>query len=155
MRVRAAVVGLLTITLVSGCGGGRESHASFARDAGAICRHANARYRRVHRVRPTSASAGRVLGHLVEIGTGALGELRKLKPPRASEASVAAWLDAFEQALDEAAYARSLILHDDALRALGALARVDVLTARVHALGSDLSIAHPCVIPHLLGTGTT
>ncbi|HEY8215596.1 MAG TPA: hypothetical protein VIH82_00580 [Acidimicrobiia bacterium] len=150
--MRAVTVVLVTATLVAlaGCGGGRRSHGDFVRDAGDICREANRRFDRVTIVRPSAAHAEAALAEIVEIGAVAVHDLRRVKPPKGDETDVSAWLGAFEQALDELDYARSLLHDDEIVRALGAIARADVLTRRARVLGRRIGVARVCVVPQLL-----
>jgi hypothetical protein len=150
MRVAALAVVGVTLLGLAACDGGRPSHTDFVHEAGQICHDANRRFARVRIVRPSAAHAQAALADIVAIGAVAIRDLRRVKPPKGDEARVSVWLDAFEQALDEVDYARSLLRDEEIVRAVGAIARADVLTRRAQELGRDLGVAGVCDVPRLL-----
>lgn len=143
------LTGLLLVS-VAGCGGGAPSRSRFARDAGRICREANERFARVDVVGPDAAGADAALGDIVEIGGLAIRDLRRVKPPNRDQSGVEAWLGALEQALDEVTYARMLVLDDEIVGALAAIARADILTRRARELARAVGVARVCAVPELL-----
>jgi hypothetical protein len=143
------LVAALVVTL-AGCGGGRRSHTGFVHDAEEICHEANGRFARVEIVRPSAAGAEAALEKIVEIGAVAIHDLRRVKPPKGDEADVSEWLGALEQALDELDYARTLLRDAEIVRAVGAIARADVLTRRAEVLARRVGVARVCAVPQLL-----
>jgi hypothetical protein len=148
MRVTLALVTTLALTL-GACGGG-GSHRGFVDEASDICRQANTRFASIEIVRPTAAPADAALGDIIEIGALALQDLRRVKPPKGDQAEVNSWLGALEQALDEVAYARTLLRDEKILLAVGAIERADVLTRRARVLARTLGLARVCAVPELL-----
>jgi hypothetical protein len=148
MRVPVVLVATVALTLVA-CGGG-GSHRGFVDQAADICRQANARFASIEIVRPTAADADAALGDIIEIGALALQDLRRLKPPKGDVAEVDAWLSALEQALDEVAYARTLLRDNEILLAVDAIERADVLTRRARVLPRALGLERACAVPELL-----
>jgi hypothetical protein len=132
-----------------GCGGGR-THRTYLHEAADVCREANARFAGIEVVSPSAAQADAALGDIIEIGALALQDLRRVKPPKADQAEVNAWLGALEQALDEVSYARALLRDDEVLLALGAIERADVLTRRARVLARALGLDRVCAVPELL-----
>ena len=150
MRVTSLTLVAALVVTLAGCGGGRRSHADFVHDAEDICHEANARFARVEIVRPSAAGAEAALEKIVEIGAVAIHDLRRVKPPKGDEAHVSAWLGALEQALDELDYARTLLRDAEIVRAVGAVARADVLTRRAEVLARRVGVARVCAVPQLL-----
>lgn len=148
MRVTRAVAATVVLTLVA-CGGGR-SHRGFVVEAADICREANARFARIRIVPPTAERADAALGDIIEIGALALQDLRRVKPPKDDQAEASEWLGALEQALDEVAYARTLLRDGEFLLAVGAIERADVLTRRSRVLARALGLDRVCAVPELL-----
>jgi hypothetical protein len=151
MHVTRALVATVVLTLVA-CGGGR-THRGFVDEAADICRQANTRFAGIEIVRPSAAEADAALGDIIEIGALALQDLRRVKPPKGDQAAVNAWLGALEQALDEVAYARTLLRDDETLLAFGAIQRADVLTRRARVLARALGLERVCEVPQLLPGG--
>jgi hypothetical protein len=141
---------LVVVAVAAACGGGPRNRADFVHDASRICRKANALFARVDVEPPTERRAQRALTEVVEIGGEALGDLRRVKPPKAAQSSVDAWLGLLEQALDEVKYATALLQAHDVTRAVSAIARADVLTARATRVATDVGIGHACRVPKLL-----
>jgi len=151
MRVVAMTLVVALLVGCAGCdGGGPASHADFVGDSARICRTANTRFARIRIAPVTATGADATLARIVAVGTAALSDLRRVEVPKTEERAVDAWLGALEQTLDEIAYARSLLHGDEIVRAVGALARAEVLTRRARVLGRDLGVARACAVPRVL-----
>jgi hypothetical protein len=148
--VVAALAALVATGLVA-CGGGSPStHDAFVSDAARICHHANERFADVTIVAPTAENAATALDEVIATGTGALRDLRALKPPPADQEAVGAWLGALDQALDEVGYTQDLLRQRRIGLALEAAVRADRLTRRAQTLARDVGLDRVCRVPRLI-----
>jgi hypothetical protein len=130
-RLTTAAVVLVCVAALGGCsGGGRLTKSEFINRADAICRDAN---KHIAAIKPPDladpAETPRVLRQLVTIQRHELGQLRKLRGPRADLPGIRDWLKQVERALDQASMAVAALEQGDRDGVNAANARGNTLQA--------------------------